>query len=203
MSKNSPSLLFTIEQWELIRRIRNSGLTKEQLCQAYDDLDRVERELGTIYNLPLSVNDANSTTNSNSNMATSILSAQQNLLADPTIFAKNLQILMAKNIAAQRFLSQTSSQVNGNVNGVLLNNGSASSNTSSSINNGSTNGNSNSSNSSANSTSSGSGSNRGISPNVNENIVNNSNKPLVHNGLSSNNIHEIELEAKELEEFRL
>jgi len=196
MSKNLPSLLFTIEQWELIRRIRNSGLTREQLCQAYDDLDRVERDLGTIYNLPFNLTESNSNTNPNANMASSILSAQQSLLADPAIFAKNLQIIMAKNIAAQRFLSQTG-QVNGTVNNV---NGSTSSSTSSSINNGTTHNNSNSSNSSTNSTSS--GSNRGTSPNANENIVNQNNK-VAHNVISSNNIHEIELEAKELEEFRL
>lgn len=54
ISKNS-SLLFTIEQWELTRRLKNSGLTKEQLCQAYDDLDRIEAELGQLYNVPASV----------------------------------------------------------------------------------------------------------------------------------------------------
>ena len=46
MSKNS-SLLFTIEQWELVRRLKNSGITKEQICQAFDDLDKMEKDLGS------------------------------------------------------------------------------------------------------------------------------------------------------------
>jgi hypothetical protein len=45
MSKNS-SLVFTIEQWELVRRLKNSGITKEQMCQAFDDLDKMEKDLG-------------------------------------------------------------------------------------------------------------------------------------------------------------
>lgn len=53
MSTNS-TLLFSIEQWELIRRLRNSGLTKEQVCQAFDDLDRMDQELGSFYNVPVS-----------------------------------------------------------------------------------------------------------------------------------------------------
>jgi hypothetical protein len=52
VTKNS-SLLFSIEQWELTRRLKNSGLTKEQLCQAFDDLDKMDKELGNLYNLPL------------------------------------------------------------------------------------------------------------------------------------------------------
>lgn len=51
MSQNS-TLLFSIEQWELTRRLRNSGLTKEQVCQAFDDLDRMDKELGSLYNVP-------------------------------------------------------------------------------------------------------------------------------------------------------
>ncbi len=47
--------LFTIEQIELIRRLRNSGLTKEQLVQAYDAMERLERELGPVYSLPVSL----------------------------------------------------------------------------------------------------------------------------------------------------
>ena len=56
MSKNS-TLLFTVEQWELTRRLKNSGLTKEQLCQAFDDLDKMEKDLGSLYNIPLSNNN--------------------------------------------------------------------------------------------------------------------------------------------------
>lgn len=46
------SLLFSIEQWELIRRLRNSGLTKEQIGQAFDDLTKIEQDLGSMYNIP-------------------------------------------------------------------------------------------------------------------------------------------------------
>lgn len=44
--------MFTIEQIELIRRLRNSGVTKEQVVQAFDSLDRLDRELGSLYNVP-------------------------------------------------------------------------------------------------------------------------------------------------------
>lgn len=64
------SLLFSIEQWELIRRLRNSGLTKEQIGQAFDDLAKIEQDLGSMYNIPnnlvqnnLSANDASKFTN--------------------------------------------------------------------------------------------------------------------------------------------
>lgn len=40
------SALFTIEQIELIRRLRNSGITKEQVSMAFDQMDRLEVELG-------------------------------------------------------------------------------------------------------------------------------------------------------------
>ena len=48
--------LFTIEQIELIRRIKNSGITKEQLIMAYDSFDRVEQELGHVYTVPVTFN---------------------------------------------------------------------------------------------------------------------------------------------------
>ena len=47
--------MFTIEQFELIRRLRNSGVTKEQILQAFDSLDRLDRELGAIYSVPISL----------------------------------------------------------------------------------------------------------------------------------------------------
>jgi len=47
------SLLFSIEQWELIRRLRNSGLTKEQIGQAFDDLAKIEQDLGSMYDMPI------------------------------------------------------------------------------------------------------------------------------------------------------
>lgn len=54
MPRNGSSLLFSIEQWELIRRLRNSGLTKEQIGQAFDDLAKIEQDLGSMFNTPTS-----------------------------------------------------------------------------------------------------------------------------------------------------
>lgn len=59
-SSSSSSLLFSIEQWELIRRLRNSGVSKDDICSAFDELDRVERDLGPVYDLPL-INNAKTT----------------------------------------------------------------------------------------------------------------------------------------------
>lgn len=46
----SSSLQLSIEQWELLRRLRNSHLTKLQIIRAYDELDRLDRELGNLFN---------------------------------------------------------------------------------------------------------------------------------------------------------
>ena len=46
---------FTVEQIELVRRLRNSGLTKDQLVQAFDAMDRLDRELGPVYSLPVTL----------------------------------------------------------------------------------------------------------------------------------------------------
>ena len=47
------NLSFSIEQWELIRRLRNSGITKDLLLRAFDDLDRMEKDLGSLFNMPI------------------------------------------------------------------------------------------------------------------------------------------------------
>lgn len=47
--------LFTVEQLELIRRLRNSGVTKEQIVNAFDSLERLDKELGPIYNIPVTL----------------------------------------------------------------------------------------------------------------------------------------------------
>lgn len=51
---------FTIEQIELIRRLRNSGLTKEQVVQAFESLERVDAELGNLYTVPMSLSQPKS-----------------------------------------------------------------------------------------------------------------------------------------------
>ena len=47
---SSTSLQLSVEQWELLRRLRNSHLTKMQIIRAYDELDRLDRELGNLFN---------------------------------------------------------------------------------------------------------------------------------------------------------
>ncbi|CAF5037051.1 unnamed protein product, partial [Rotaria sp. Silwood1] len=47
---SSTSLQLSVEQWELLRRLRNSHLTKTQIIRAYDELDRLDRELGNLFN---------------------------------------------------------------------------------------------------------------------------------------------------------
>lgn len=49
MEASSASLQLSVEQWELLRRLRNSHLTKAQIIRAYDELDRLERELGNLF----------------------------------------------------------------------------------------------------------------------------------------------------------
>jgi hypothetical protein len=77
-TKNA-SLLFSIEQWELTRRLKNSGLTKEQLCQAFDDLDKMEKDLGNLYNIPS--NPSQSQNNNNNNQSSLNLQNFQSLLS--------------------------------------------------------------------------------------------------------------------------
>ena len=48
---SSTSLQLSVEQWELLRRLRNSHLTKTQIIRAYDELDRLDRELGNLFNI--------------------------------------------------------------------------------------------------------------------------------------------------------
>ena len=55
-SQNNNKTMFSIEQIELIRRLRNSGITKEQVVEAFDSLDRIDGELGTLYSTPVNRN---------------------------------------------------------------------------------------------------------------------------------------------------
>jgi Hepatocyte nuclear factor 1 (HNF-1), N terminus len=50
-SITTSSLQLSVEQWELLRRLRNSHLTKTQILRAYDELDRLDRELGNLFNI--------------------------------------------------------------------------------------------------------------------------------------------------------
>lgn len=53
-STNGHEQMFTVEQIELIRRLRNSGMSKDQILSAWDILDRVDSQLGQVYNIPVS-----------------------------------------------------------------------------------------------------------------------------------------------------
>ena len=122
MSSKNNSLLFSIEQWEFIRRLRNSGLTKDQICQAFDDLDRIERELGERLFHNNSVTTTTTTSSSSSNTPPFTTTANENLInlfqtqfinnSDSNLFAKQFQLFMAKNIAAlsyqNRLINQSS-----------------------------------------------------------------------------------------------
>lgn len=55
LSMSGGKFLFTVEQLELIRRLRNSGLTKQHLLSAFDSFERLDHQLGDIYNIPLSL----------------------------------------------------------------------------------------------------------------------------------------------------
>ncbi|XP_063412420.1 homeobox-containing protein 1-like [Mytilus trossulus] len=50
---NGPISMFSIEQIELIRRLRNSGITKHQVIEAFDSLDRIDGELGSLFDVPV------------------------------------------------------------------------------------------------------------------------------------------------------
>lgn len=119
-------VLFSIEQWELIRRLRNSGINKEQICQAFDDLERVDRDLGnfcqtssstTVTATAASLSNQTTITVAPSQPPTSTskqlpiqqtqqclndTNPQNNPLygVDPNLIMKNLQLLFSKNLAA-------------------------------------------------------------------------------------------------------
>ena len=51
----TPPALYTVEQLELIRRLRNSGISREDVANAFDTFDRLDRELGPVYNIPVTL----------------------------------------------------------------------------------------------------------------------------------------------------
>ena len=48
---NSGGKKYTVEQAELIRRLRNSGMTKEQVLMAFESFDLIDQCLGNIVNI--------------------------------------------------------------------------------------------------------------------------------------------------------
>lgn len=110
MSTNS-TLLFSIEQWELTRRLRNSGLTKEQVCQAFDDLDRMDKELGSLYNVPvsqaISLSKQNEILNKNIQL---LLNSQNSLIAQQQQQFQQLNKSQSGNKASTNSQSSNSSE---------------------------------------------------------------------------------------------
>lgn len=47
--------VFTVDQLELIRRLRNSGLTKDQVLTAFDSFERLDNQVGTSLNIPMTL----------------------------------------------------------------------------------------------------------------------------------------------------
>ena len=104
---SSSSLLFSIEQWELIRRLRNSGVSKDDIFSAFDELDRVERDLGPVYDLPL-INNAKTTPQQQQTHPITAVAAyttaaakhnqqqQQQNQQQNEIFAKNFHLLLSQ-----------------------------------------------------------------------------------------------------------
>jgi hypothetical protein len=56
----TPPALYTVEQLELIRRLRNSGISRDDVANAFDTFDRLDRELGPVYNIPVTLVSFNS-----------------------------------------------------------------------------------------------------------------------------------------------
>lgn len=125
MSNNS-SLLFSIEQWELTRRLRNSGLSKEQVCQAFDDLERMERDLGSLYSIPLNISNLSLPCSNTSSQQSTCSNLNSSLNKANEIFTKNMQNfqnLFAKNSSNlhQQQQQQKVSAPNTNLNSSLQN----------------------------------------------------------------------------------
>ncbi|ESN90465.1 hypothetical protein HELRODRAFT_166133 [Helobdella robusta] len=54
-SLQSSSPLFTVEQLELIRRLKNSGINKDEIVSAFDSFEKIDKEIGPIYNIPVAL----------------------------------------------------------------------------------------------------------------------------------------------------
>jgi hypothetical protein len=176
MSSKNNSLLFSIEQWEFIRRLRNSGLTKEQICQAFDDLDRIERELGErlFNNSTTTTSPSKTTTTTINDNLINLFQTQFNNNSDSNLFAKQFQLFMAKNIAALSYQNR------------LINNSSSTT--------------------TATTTTTSSSSSTPIMTTNSNSIVNNKNisSPLNNdNQTTTFNLYEIDEDIKELDDFRM
>ncbi|XP_036364041.1 homeobox-containing protein 1-like isoform X1 [Octopus sinensis] len=77
--------MFTIEQIELIRRLRNSGITKEQVVEAFERFDRIDQELGLLYTVPSSGASPSSTATASQTLNVAVTaSAQSSVTNVPT-----------------------------------------------------------------------------------------------------------------------
>ena len=46
---------FSLEQLDMVRRLKQSGLSKEDIVAAFDSFDACEKEFGNTFNLPISL----------------------------------------------------------------------------------------------------------------------------------------------------
>lgn len=54
-SVHSSTPLYTVEQLELIRRLKNSGINKDDIISAFDSFEKVDKDLGPVYNIPVAL----------------------------------------------------------------------------------------------------------------------------------------------------
>ncbi len=87
--------LFTIEQIELLRRLRNSGIQKDQIVAAFESLDRMDRELGPVYTIPVTLA---------ASMAA--LQGMQQQLSAASVLTPNLAANMARQLAQAQAQAQ-------------------------------------------------------------------------------------------------
>ena len=46
---------FTLEQLDMVRRLKQSGLSKDDILMAFDSFDATEKELGSTFQFPASI----------------------------------------------------------------------------------------------------------------------------------------------------
>ena len=90
-------------------------MTKESLCRAFDDLEKMEKELGNLYNLPQN-NIPSQAQSLKETTQGPIISSPASNMAN---IVKNVQLLVAKNIAAINNRQQEQNLNETNTNGIV------------------------------------------------------------------------------------
>jgi len=55
MPINIKEPLYTVEQLALIKRLRESGITKRQVEYVYETYDKLDKDLGSLYHIPVAL----------------------------------------------------------------------------------------------------------------------------------------------------